>query len=62
MRYSVRRRGDGLFQVVHDGVTLEDGAQPYWMQNRILSGIFATADLAEQELHELTGGQWHREQ
>jgi hypothetical protein len=62
MRYSVRQREDGLFQVVHDGATLDDGSQPYWMEDQILSGLYANADLAEEELHRLTGGEWRREE
>ena len=62
MRYSVRRRSDGAFQVVHDGATLEDGSQPYWLEDRVLSGIYGTAELAEAELIRLTGGEWVREE
>lgn len=62
MRYSVRRRSDGAFQVVHDGATLEDGSQPYWLEDRVLSGIYGTAELAEAELIRVTGGEWEREE
>ena len=58
VRYSVRRRRDALFQIVHDGAKLPDGSQPYWMEDRVLTGIYETADLAEEELHRLTGGEW----
>lgn len=60
MRYSVRRRQDGLFQIVHDGATLDDGSQPWWMEDRILSGIFATAELAETELIQMIDASWTR--
>ena len=62
MRYSVRRRPNGGFHVVHDGATLEDGSQPYWLEDRVLSGIYGTAELAEAELIRLTGGEWVREE
>lgn len=61
MRYSIRRRGDGLFQIVHDGAKLPDGSQPYWMEDRVFTGIYATADIAESEVQRMTGGQWIRE-
>ena len=50
IRYSIRKREDGFFQIVHDGSRLPDGSQPYWMEDRVVSGIFATADLAEKQL------------
>ena len=61
MRYSVRRRPDGTFQIVHDGATLEDGSQPYWLQDRVLSGLYGTADAAQAELIRITRGEWTRE-
>ena len=61
LRYSIRRRSDGLFQIVHDGAKLPDGSQPYWMEDRVFTGIYETADLAEGELQRLTGGGWIRE-
>jgi hypothetical protein len=61
MHYSVRRRHDGFFQIVHDGTTLEDGSQPDWMEDRVLSGIYGTAELAEAELIRITRGKWSRE-
>lgn len=61
MRYSIRRRRDDLFQIVHDGAKLPDGSQPDWMEDRVLAGIYETVDLAENELQRLTGGQWIRE-
>jgi hypothetical protein len=61
MRYSVRQRPDGLFVVVHDGATLEDGSQPYWMEDYILSGIFGSAALAEAELRQMVWDGWTRE-
>lgn len=60
-RYSVRKRPDGLFLIVHDGAALEDGSQPYWMEDRILSGLFGTASLAESELELMIGDGWTRE-
>ena len=60
-RYSVRKRPDGLFVIVHDGATLEDGTQPYWMEDRILSGLFGDLSAAESELELLTGDEWTRE-
>lgn len=61
MRYSVRRRPDGTFQIVHDGAMLEDGSQPYWLEDCVLSGIYGTAELAEAELVRLTRGERERE-
>jgi len=58
MRCSIRQREDGLFQIVYDGTVLPDGTQPYWMEDRVVSGIFATADLAEAELQRGAAGQW----
>jgi hypothetical protein len=60
MRYSIRRRSDGLFQIVHDGAKLPDGSQPYWMEDRVFTGIYASADLADEEVQRLTGGDWVR--
>jgi hypothetical protein len=60
-RYSVRERPDGLFLIVHDGATLEDGSHPYWMEDRILSGLFGSASLAESELERMIGDEWTRE-
>jgi hypothetical protein len=60
VHYSVRKRGDGLFQIVHDGAKLPDGSQPYWMEDRVFTGIYETADLAEDELQRRTGGEWIR--
>ena len=60
VHYSIRRRGDGLFQIVYDGAKLPDGSQPYWMEDRVFTGIYATADLAEVELQRRTGGGWVR--
>lgn len=60
LRYSIRRRGDGLFQIVHDGTILPDGSQPYWVEDRVFTGIYETVDLAETEIQRLTGGQWIR--
>lgn len=56
VRYSIRERSDGLFQIVQDGAHLEDGTQPYWMEDRVFTGIYATADLAEDELQRFTRG------
>ena len=61
LRYSIRRRRDSLFQIVHDGAKLPNGTQPYWMEDRVFNGIYETADLAQDELQRLTGGQWIRE-
>lgn len=61
LRYSILRRRDGLFQIVHDGARLPDGSQPYWMEDRFFTGIYDTVDLAEIELQRLTDGQWIRE-
>ena len=61
MRYSIRERRDGLFQIVHDGATLPDGSQPYYLEDRIVSGMFTTADLAEQEMQRQASGAWIRE-
>jgi hypothetical protein len=60
VHYSVRRRSDGLFQIVYDGEKLPDGSQPDWMEDRVFTGIYATADLAEDELQRRTGGEWVR--
>ena len=60
MRCSIRRRSDGLFQIVHDGEKFRDGTQPYWMEDRVFTGIYATADLADEEVQRLTGGEWVR--
>jgi hypothetical protein len=48
--HSIRRRADGFFQIFCDGSTLEDGSQPYWLEDKPLSGLFENADLAEEEL------------
>lgn len=61
MRYSIRKRRDGLFHIVHDGAKLPDGSQPYWMEDRVFTGIYATADLAEEEVQRLTEGRWVRD-
>jgi hypothetical protein len=61
MRYSVRQRSDGLFVVVHDGANRDDGSQPYWMEDRVLSGLFGSAELAETELKQRAGDSWTRE-
>jgi len=61
MRYSIRERRDGLFQIVHDGATLSDGSQPYYLEDRIVSGMFATADLAEEEMQRQASRAWVRE-
>lgn len=61
LRYSIRRRRDGLFQIVHDGAKLPDGSQPYWMEDHVFTGIYATIDLAENELQRRTGSQCIRE-
>ena len=58
--YSIRRRNDGLFQIVHDGAKLPDGSQPYWMEDQVFTGIYATVDVADEELQRLTGGEWVR--
>lgn len=60
VHYSIRRRNDGLFQIVHDGAKLPDGSQPEWMEDRVLIGIYATVDLADDELQRRTGGEWVR--
>lgn len=60
-RYSVRQRSDGLFVVIHEGAILEDGSQPYWMEDRILSGLFGTAELAEAELRQMIWDGWTQE-
>ncbi len=60
-RYSVRKRPDGLFVIVHDGATLEDGTQPYWMEDRLLSGLFGDLSAPERELELLIGDEWTRE-
>jgi len=61
MRYSIRERRDGLFQIVHDGAKLPDGSQPYYLEDRIVSGMFATADLAEEEMQRHAPGTWVRD-
>jgi hypothetical protein len=61
VRYSIRERSDGMFQIVQDGGKLEDGSQPYWMEDRILTGIYATADLAEDEVQRFTRGTCRRD-
>lgn len=61
MRYSVRQRPDGLFMIVHDGAALEDGSQPYWMEDHVLSGLFGNADLAVAELERIIWDGWTRE-
>lgn len=61
MRYSVRQRPDGLFVIVHDGATLADGSQPYWMEDRVLSGLFGSRDLAVSELERMVADGWRRE-
>ena len=60
IRYSIRKRSVGLFQIVQDGAKLPDGSQPYWMEDRVFTGIYATADLAEEEVQRLTGNGWVR--
>ena len=47
---SIRQRSDGLFQIFNDGARLEDGSQPYWMEDKPVSGLFESADAAEAEL------------
>lgn len=61
MWFSIRVRSDGNYQIVHDGAHLEDGSQPYWMEDRVMSGLFADADMAEEELMRTSGHQWKRE-
>lgn len=61
MRYSVRQRPDGLFMVVHDGAFFEDGSQPYWMEDRTLSGLLGSAELAEMELRRMIWDGWTQE-
>jgi hypothetical protein len=60
VHYSICRRSDGLFQIVYDGAKLADGLQPYWMEDRVFTGIYETADFAEDELQRQTGGEWVR--
>jgi hypothetical protein len=59
-QYSIRKRSDGLFKIVHDGAKFDDGSQPYWMEDRVLTGIYASADLAEDEVQRFTGGACRR--
>lgn len=61
MRYSVRERPDGLFVIVHDGAVLEDGSQPYWMEDCALSGLFGSAELAQSELARMIWDGWTQE-
>lgn len=48
--HSIRKRADGSFQIFHDGSFFEDGSQPDWAQDEAISGLFESADMAEEEL------------
>ena len=49
-RCSIRLRSDGIFQIYRDGGYLEDGTQPYWMEDEPISGLFGDLKAAEEEV------------
>jgi hypothetical protein len=54
-RYSIRRRGDGLFQVYHDN-PYRGIDQPYQFHDEQWGGLFDSAEAAEKDLLRLRPG------
>jgi hypothetical protein len=48
--FSIRRRSDGNYQIYRDGAFLEDGTQPYYMEDKPVSGLFGDVAAAEEEM------------